>query len=253
MKNDSSLCLNKKSSDLIDELVLNFIKNHPFFFFDGDSEINKATTSILGLSLLGIFFLDLYYWDEHGVLKEKAKSTDPLKQNDVSSFLIKNPAVKAFRLALERNLSILKHKKEDADKIIEDAAKRVYPDYHNQIENFYQETAMRYQKTKASPYIFIKLITPLKSSPIWEIPEKINLEYKNILIYLLTKCIEVNLASENQELFDWHKKTLKMLKKMEKLLIFQMKLEIKAPNIKQTILYKEIQSLVMKKKRKMKL
>lgn len=50
------------------------------------------------------------------------------------AFLRSNPAVRAFREALEKSMRLAKHEAAEADRIIEEASLRVYPDYAARIE-----------------------------------------------------------------------------------------------------------------------
>ncbi len=55
-------------------------------------------------------------------------------EQDSDHFLLNNLAVRAFRSSLEKTLRLAGHEMEEADRIVSEAARRIYPEYSSRIE-----------------------------------------------------------------------------------------------------------------------
>ena len=197
------------------ENILNlFAKAHPYqlsTMVEG-SIADSYSCSVREAALIGVFCKDFCVWEDGRLCINETNDTDPLAMESLSHFIDANATVRAFRIALSRNLSHLTHS--ESERIVEEAAKRIFPDCYEQSQKAYDQVLTQINVTGQPPS---RLPKPLATSPVWLIPLNINKEDLSLLKECLTMLTKIHPTSETEaDTLKWYKKALSVINKRSK-------------------------------------
>lgn len=165
-------------------------------------------------ALIGIFCYSFYSWDK-GALIKRDPDEDLGSVGNLEAFVSQDPAVNAFRVALARNLESVGCDAGNAEKIVSEAAKRVFPEIQEKRE---QIAAAVIESVKLPGKIPESVMLPKDNSPLWLVPLRVNdSEVLSLAKELCELMLSVRCSSPDCiEAKKWFKKCLSCLKKTSK-------------------------------------
>ena len=198
------------------DIILEFAREHPLALSPEvqGSISNRFKCGTREAALIGIFCYSYYSW-EKGALIRREGDQDLRSMGNLDAFVSQDPAVNAFRVALARNLESVGCEAGNAEKIVSEAAKRVFPEIQEKRE---QLAAAVIESVKLPGKAPESVMLPKDNSPLWLVPLQVNdSEALSLAKELCELMLSVKCSNpECIEAKKWFKKCLSCLKKTSK-------------------------------------